>query len=112
MTNPSTWGDHNGPHNFDPYYISDEQEKKMEREEAERFNEAGDLALGLKGVAPLKVSTQGQILFLGRYWMTVAEARQLRDWLNGTGWNEHYSSVRYYRCGPHSGPLLHRAHGR
>ena len=30
----------------------------------------------------LRARTQGQILFLGCYWMYVHEARALRDWLN------------------------------
>lgn len=30
----------------------------------------------------LKASVQGQILFIGDYWLTVAEARALRDWLS------------------------------
>jgi hypothetical protein len=30
----------------------------------------------------LRASVQGQVLFLGAYWMYVPEARELRDWLN------------------------------
>jgi hypothetical protein len=30
----------------------------------------------------LRCRTQGQILFLGAYWMYAHEARALRDWLN------------------------------
>ena len=30
----------------------------------------------------LRATVQGQILFIGDYWLTVAEARSLRDWLN------------------------------
>lgn len=30
----------------------------------------------------LRCRTQGQILFLGAYWMYEHEARALRDWLN------------------------------
>lgn len=30
----------------------------------------------------LQAWTQGQILFIGDYWLTVDEARSLRDWLN------------------------------
>ena len=29
----------------------------------------------------LRVRVQGQILFIGDYWLTVAESRALRDWL-------------------------------
>jgi hypothetical protein len=25
----ATWGDHNGPHNMDPYYMTDEEEKRV-----------------------------------------------------------------------------------
>ena len=30
----------------------------------------------------LRARVQGQVLFLGAYWMYVPEARLLRDWLN------------------------------
>lgn len=29
----------------------------------------------------LKARVQGQILFIGDYWLTVSEARALRDWI-------------------------------
>ena len=30
----------------------------------------------------LRARVQGQVLFIGAYWMYVPEARALRDWLN------------------------------
>jgi hypothetical protein len=35
--NTSTWGDHNGPRNFDPHYVSDEEERKMAQREQEEL---------------------------------------------------------------------------
>lgn len=30
----------------------------------------------------LRASVQGQIMFIGDYWLTVQEARALRDWMD------------------------------
>lgn len=55
----------------------------------ERFNEAEPFSLRCEERIPspptferLSARVQGQILFLGAYWMYVHEARALRDWLN------------------------------
>ena len=33
-------------------------------------------------ISRLRASVQGQIMFIGDYWLTVAEARALRDWIS------------------------------
>lgn len=55
----------------------------------EQFNQADEFVLRFDprvGSPPtferLRARVQGQMLFLGAYWMYVHEARALRDWLN------------------------------
>lgn len=55
----------------------------------QNFNQAEEFSLQFEERVPspptferLRARVQGQVLFLGAYWMYVDEARQLRDWLN------------------------------
>ena len=55
----------------------------------ERFKEAEEFSLRFeeRALQPptferLRARVQGQVLFLGSYWMYAHEARALRDWLN------------------------------
>jgi hypothetical protein len=64
-------------------------EQPVARTTDEQFNKAEEFSLRFEERIPqpptferLRARTQGQILFLGAYWMYVHEARALRDWLN------------------------------
>lgn len=55
----------------------------------ERFNEAEDFSLVFEqrqksppAFERIRASVQGEVLFLGAYWMYAHEARAFRDWLN------------------------------
>ena len=58
--------------------------------EDERFKQAEEFSLQFeeqRAQSPptferLRARVQGQVLFIGAYWMYVHEARALRDWLN------------------------------